>query len=93
FFQPLIVGSVPVYRGAPNVDEFAPGQSCFINAAQFRNPAELAKYLNYLDQHEREYESYLEWKRKPLLPAFLAKAEKVSEPVLSRLCRRLHETS
>lgn len=29
-FDPLISGSVPVYLGAPNIDEFAPGDHCFI---------------------------------------------------------------
>jgi hypothetical protein len=27
-FDPLIAGSVPVYLGAPNIEEFAPGKHC-----------------------------------------------------------------
>ncbi|MBV9613784.1 MAG: hypothetical protein JO091_15020, partial [Acidobacteriaceae bacterium] len=91
FFQPLTVGSVPVYRGAPNVDEFAPGDRCFINAASFAGPAELAQYLLALDQNDSEYESYLEWKRQPFAAAFLEKAERTAELPFCRLCRKLRE--
>ena len=33
FFEPLAAGSVPVYLGAPNIEEYAPGENCFINAS------------------------------------------------------------
>src|SRR6185503_6597714 len=45
FFDPLVAGSVPIYLGAPNVEEFAPGDHCFINAADFPDPKMLAEYL------------------------------------------------
>src|SRR5262249_26803074 len=37
-YDPLIAGSVPVYQGAPNADEFAPGELCFVNADDFGGP-------------------------------------------------------
>lgn len=55
FYDPLIAGCVPVYLGAPNVEEYAPGSNCFIKAADFSGPKELANYLLHLDKHDSEY--------------------------------------
>jgi len=65
FFDPLLAGCVPVYRGAPNIAEFAPGENCFIDAAAFDGPRELAEYLHWLTGNPAEYAKYLEWKRQP----------------------------
>jgi len=62
-FDVWMAGSVPVYLGAPNVAEFAPSAHSYIDVADFEGPDDLARYLNHLDQHEEEYEAYLEWKR------------------------------
>jgi len=62
FFQPLEAGSVPVFFGTSNIDDFAPPHS-FINANDFNSAEELADYLNMLDQDDEEYETYLEWKK------------------------------
>jgi len=64
FFQPLIEGSVPVYYGAQNIADFAPDKYSYIDVRKFKNPNELAKYLIYLDKNDKEYEKYLEWKKK-----------------------------
>ena len=87
FFDPLIAGVVPVYRGAPNVERFAPGDHCVINAADFSSAAELARYLLHLHHNPAEYEAYLAWKERPFRPAFLALLEGQREPLFSRLCR------
>lgn len=70
FFQPLIVGTVPIYLGASNIDRFAPGERCFINCNDFRDPRELAEYILHLDSNESEYEEFLAWKEKPFLADF-----------------------
>src|SRR5262249_7991880 len=71
FFQPLVAGSVPVYLGAPNVEDFAPGDDCYVDAAAFDGPASLAAHLNRLAGDEAAYARLLEWKRRPLRPRFL----------------------
>ncbi|HAP76773.1 MAG TPA: hypothetical protein DCR14_11885, partial [Acidimicrobiaceae bacterium] len=48
FFQPLLAGSVPIYRGAPNVADFAPAPNCYIDADDFDGPADLARFLRSL---------------------------------------------
>lgn len=59
YFCALASGSVPVYRGAPNVASLAPAEHCFINAADFAGPVELAAYLNRLNEQDDAYEAYL----------------------------------
>jgi alpha-1,3-fucosyltransferase 10 len=70
FFDPLLVGTVPVYRGAPNIGDFAPGGHCFVNAADFASPGELAEYLKYLDSDDGVYRKYLSWRDGPLSSEF-----------------------
>jgi len=90
FFDPLLAGCVPVYRGAPNIAEFAPGENCFIDAAAFDGPRELAEYLHWLTGNPAEYAKYLEWKRQPSLqPGFLEKLALTSPDCLERLCIKL----
>jgi hypothetical protein len=86
FFDPLVAGAVPVYLGAPNVEQFAPGDHCFINTADFSGPKELASYLQYLQDHPAEYDAYLAWKTRPFRPAFVSLLETQREPLFARLC-------
>jgi len=93
FFEPLIVGSVPVYLGAPNIDDFAPGERCFINVAQFKGPRELAEYLIFAAGNQSEYDSYLAWKTKPLRQSFLDKVEVVAKDSFLRLSEKVRQMS
>jgi alpha-1,3-fucosyltransferase 10 len=70
FFDPLLVGTVPVYRGGPNVADFAPGEHCFVNPNDFSSTAELAKYLEYLGRDNEAYEKYFAWRHVPLSSEF-----------------------
>lgn len=91
FFDALIAGTVPVYRGAPNVAAFAPAARCYVDAAGFAGAAELAAYLNWLDQHDDAYREYLAWKATGLSPAFLAQLDALRRPALCRLCDHLRD--
>jgi len=75
FFQPLCVGSVPIYRGAPNVRSLAPATDCYIDANNFDSPEHLAAYLNHLLVTPREYEAYLAWRTRDFAPGFKAALE------------------
>lgn len=90
FFDPLIAGSIPVYLGAPNVNDFAPADKCYINVDDFSGPAELAVYLHGLYRDDRAYDEYLAWKRQGLRQRFLAMVEPLHGDVLCRLCAFLH---
>jgi hypothetical protein len=88
-FDALVAGSVPIYRGASNFDEFMPGERCLIRADDFEDPAELAAYLHRLDADEKTYQEYLAWKQRPFRPQFDALIESQNDPPLVRLCRFL----
>jgi len=66
----LAYGSVPVYQGAGNIDEFLPSDKCIIKANDFSSPAELADYLNYLDTNDHAYNDYLRWRTQGLRSRF-----------------------
>jgi len=87
FFDPLFAGSVPVYLGAPNIRDFAPGEKCFIDATDFDSPKALADHLLALDRDDAAYAEHLEWKRRPFTAAFMKLAETVREPNYVRLLR------
>lgn len=70
FYDPLIAGSVPVYLGAPNIADFAPGENCFVDASDWDDPESLARYLLDVSRDEELYRSYFEWKKEPFLPNF-----------------------
>jgi hypothetical protein len=90
-YDPLMVGCVPVYLGAPNVARFAPGGKCLIDAAGFPEPAELAEYLRRLDGDESRYREYLEWKREPYTADFQNLAALAGTTPSYRLCRKLSD--
>ena len=89
FFDPLVAGCVPVYRGAPNVEEFAPGDHCYINAVDFASARELAEYLLHLAKNPAEYQAYFAWKERPLREGFLKKVEIAEKDPLHRLCEQI----
>jgi len=91
FYDPLLVGSVPVYLGAPNVAEHAPAANCYIDVRDFVGPAELAGHLIALAADEQRYNQLLQWRTQPLDRQFLANVREQRQPALCRLCRLLGE--
>lgn len=55
-FDVMKAGTVPVYLGAPNIEEFVP-KECFINYDNFKNDAELYSFLKALTVEQ--YQAYL----------------------------------
>jgi hypothetical protein len=76
FFEPLLAGSVPIYLGAPNVEDFAPGDCCYISTNNFNSPRDLAECLKKLDRDPLLYQNYFNWKKEPLRPRFLQLVER-----------------
>jgi mannosyltransferase OCH1-like enzyme len=91
FYDPLLAGSVPVYLGAPNIEDFAPGDHCFINTANFPDPRSLADYLLALSRDESAYQNYFAWKEKPFRPAFGRLLELQREHAFVRMVRAIEK--
>nr|XP_039267169.1 alpha-(1,3)-fucosyltransferase 11-like isoform X1 [Styela clava] len=61
-YRALHVGSVPIYMGASNVQDWVPNGS-YISVKDFRSPKALAVLLNSLDMDDDSYLNYLEFKK------------------------------
>ena len=86
FYQPLMTGTIPIYLGAPNIDEFAPGENCFINATDFAGPEELASFLDDI-----EPTAYHDWRRHDLRIPFMQKVDRLAVNWQVELSKQLLE--
>ncbi len=89
FFDPLVAGSVPVYLGAPNVVDFAPGEHCFVDLTQFRGPQALAEHLLELARDEAAYQRLHAWRSDPVRAEYAAMVERIRVHPFCRLARLL----
>ncbi len=71
FYEPLLSGSVPIYLGAPNIDDFSPSPSAFINVHDYPDPKDLAAVIQRYCEDEKMYAAFFDWKRQPMNPVFL----------------------
>jgi len=89
-FHAFRAGTLPVYMGAPNVDDFCPSNHSIIKVTDFKSPAHLAEYLLFLDKHEEEYNKYFAWKHEGFSDSFKKLLGIVKYDSRCRLCMRLH---
>ena len=61
--MPLMVGTIPVYKGAPNVDNFVPPMS-IIKVDDFASLEELAHYIKCVARRPRLYHYYTNWRNR-----------------------------
>ncbi|KAN0042436.1 hypothetical protein ACTFIV_005001 [Dictyostelium citrinum] len=71
-YTSLLSGSIPIYMGSPNIDEWVPNKS-IIKTDDFKSPKELVDYITYLSKNKTAYEEYFEWKKQPLPQSFIEK--------------------
>jgi hypothetical protein len=79
-YQPLVAGSIPVYLGAPNVDEFSPGDNSFLNVSDFRSVKELAEFMKSIDGS-----AFHEWRNRPIGEKFIQHSQLAAEEPFDRL--------
>lgn len=91
FYDPILAGTVPVYLGAPNIAEYAPGENSFLDVMKFGNPKALADFINACYQDDNLYNSFFEWKQKELLPTFISKVQVQQINPYVRLCMKVDE--
>lgn len=81
-------GTVPVYWGAPNVDDWVIGDHSIIKTTDFASAKDLADYLNFLNDNEEEYMKYFAWKNKGLSPSFQQLLDDCLFYAECRLCKK-----
>ena len=87
FFEPLTVGSVPIYLGAPNIETFSPGEHAFIDVRDYASPKDLADDIMRYCRDISRYDSLLEWKRKTLSDELAGLIEEQREHAFIRMVR------
>ncbi|TRC96758.1 alpha-1,3-fucosyltransferase [Mesorhizobium sp. WSM4303] len=83
-YDAFLAGTVPIYLGAPNVDEFVPRNS-YVDASAFGSARELAVYLQHLIETPQEYEAYFAWRSKPLPDNLVERMQILETPARCRL--------
>jgi hypothetical protein len=67
----LIAGSVPIYRGAPNVEDWLPcATNCIIDLKNFQTPKDAADYIKTVAMNRTLYATYHQWRSKPVHKKF-----------------------
>jgi len=61
-FDAYIAGAIPIYWGAPNVDDYLPAGS-FVDRRNFATPRELANHVNDLILHPEKQNAYKQWSK------------------------------
>jgi hypothetical protein len=79
FFDPLSVGTIPIYLGASNVGEFYPGDACSIDAGTHPDPRTLARLIL-----ERDFRDFHRWRQEPLRQSFMEKCARLEVPFHER---------
>ena len=87
----MLAGSVPIYLGAPNIEDFAPGDNCFVDVRQFESPESLADFIKRCYEDDQLYAKFFEWRNQPLRQSFLGKIKEQKEHPLVRLCQKVDE--
>ncbi|XP_012559412.1 alpha-(1,3)-fucosyltransferase 10 isoform X1 [Hydra vulgaris] len=78
-FRTFNMGSIPIYKGAPNIRDWLPDDHSAIIVDDFNSPKDLADYINFVDSNSTVYEQYLEYKtiglRNPILNKALSERQ------------------
>jgi hypothetical protein len=86
WFDCLLAGCVPVYLGAPNIADFAPGPGSYVDASAFADARALAGHLLAVAASPERYAAFFAWKEHPLAGKFVALFQDQERPFLQRLC-------
>ncbi|MGF1655769.1 MAG: glycosyltransferase family 10 domain-containing protein [Verrucomicrobiales bacterium] len=79
WYDCLIAGCVPVYLGAPNIENYTPGPGCFIDLRERRPIAEVAEIMLKAASDPKEYARFFEWKA-AIDPQFEARVGDQAKP-------------
>ena len=70
-YGPLLHGAIPVYLGAPNVEDLVPDKAAIINLLDFADARAAAAYLRaMLDDPTAMYQKHHAWRHRPYTGAF-----------------------
>ncbi|XP_064653298.1 alpha-(1,3)-fucosyltransferase 10-like isoform X2 [Lineus longissimus] len=104
-WRPLYLGSVPIVFGSPKLQDYLPDNKSAIVLTDFKSVEDLAKHIKYLDENDKAYDEYLQFKRRGFTNTFLNEAlnkrtwginndrrkPSMMDELECLICRRIHE--
>jgi Glycosyltransferase family 10 (fucosyltransferase) C-term len=95
----LMAGCLPIYFGAPNVEDYVPTPESIINVRNYRNREELAAAIHALADNKTAYDERMAWRRRDpstWSPGFQRMVQYVGDEAgyhqhNVRLCKKVHE--
>ena len=90
-YDGLIAGAVPIYLGAPNINEFVPQNSVISIPWNFTSAdiAQVVKVIQTIFTDEREYEKWTSFKQRPYSDDFMRRFNFTRTDPKCRLCQRI----
>lgn len=90
-YDGLESGAVPVYLGAPNIEDgFVPTGS-IVNTVSFSSTASLAEYIKLLLRDKTAWDRHQEWRTLPPDTKFVARFNKTAIDVDCRICQAVNK--
>jgi hypothetical protein len=92
WYDCLLAGCVPVYLGAPNIEDYAPGPGAYLDVRSFTSLEKLAETIQAAAADPNQYCRFFEWKHQ-MRPAFrqLYTDEMNRLPLLAKIDRVIQE--
>lgn len=88
--------TLPIYMGAPNINDFLPHNHSVIKTSDFQSPQHLAAHIQYLLQNKTAYDEYFLWRQLPPTDIQVPKSMRprscpyCDKSWYCRICLRLH---
>ncbi|CAO2188570.1 unnamed protein product [Urochloa humidicola] len=95
YFQSLVAGSIPVVVGAPNIQEFSPGEGAILHIKELDDVASVAKTMKNIASNPDAFNQSLRWKYDGPSDSFKALIDMAAVHSSCRLCihiaTKIHE--
>ncbi|KAK1607480.1 hypothetical protein QYE76_031153 [Lolium multiflorum] len=95
FFQSLVTGAIPVVVGAPNIQEFSPGEGAILHIKELDDVTSVARTMKHIASNPDAFNQSLRWKYDGPSDSFKALIDMAAVHSSCRLCihiaTKIHE--
>jgi len=93
FSQALVAGAVPIYIGAPNIQEYLPGHGAIVNGKEYTSATDLAQYITSVGRDPQLYaDRHMAWKTQGLPLSFRRHLHNCAHLAECRICTHVLST-
>ena len=87
--QALLSGAIPIYLGAPNVNDFLPHPKAIVNVRDFATAESLVDYLTPFSDYDRWVQEFHAWKYQGLPSSFEQILDRCVHYAECRICKQV----